>query len=136
MPVQPHAPKSTAISGVGQFIWAQVYSVVNKETPLDSSHWRRRTNAIKEITRGRRKLEPITPSLKGKGLHTLLFLMRTFPHGVLDTSAESIPNFGTKNKVLTHFLATLMQFSARFRSGTWIGRRNFETFGVRLFRAG
>ena len=34
----------------------------------------------------------------GKADQTLLFLMRPFPHGVLDTSAESIPNFETKNK--------------------------------------
>ena len=33
----------------------------------------------------------------GKADQTLLFLMRPFPHGVLDTSAESIPNFETKN---------------------------------------
>jgi hypothetical protein len=29
--------------------------------------------------------------------------MRPFPHGVLDTSAESIPNFETKNKVCDAF---------------------------------
>ncbi len=81
-----------------------------------------------EVTRGSRKLKPITPPLKSKGLHTLLFLMRPFPHDVLDTSAESIPNFETKNKVVTHFLATLTQFSARFRCETWIRGRNFVTF--------
>ncbi len=84
--------------------------------------------AKEEVTRGSRKLKPITPPLKGKGLHTLLFLMRPFPHGVLDTSAESIPNFETKNKVLTHFLAMLTQFSARFRCETWIRGRNSVTF--------
>jgi hypothetical protein len=40
----------------------------------------------REVTCGGRKLKPITPPLKGEGLHTLLFLMRTVPHGVLDTS--------------------------------------------------
>ena len=39
--------------------------------------------------------------------NTLLFLMRPLPHDVLDTSAESIPNFETKNKVLTHFMVLL-----------------------------
>jgi hypothetical protein len=63
-----------------------------------------RASLKEEVTRGSRKLKPITPPLKSKGLHTLLFLMRPCPHGVLDTSAESIPNFETKNKVLTHFL--------------------------------
>jgi hypothetical protein len=51
------------------------------------------------------KLKLITPPLRGKGFHTLLFFTRPFPHGVLDTSAKSIPNFGIKNKMLTHFLA-------------------------------
>src|SRR5438309_2881602 len=80
---------------------ARVRSADIEETPLNSSHRRRRTKAKEEVTRGSRKLKPITPPLKGKGLHTLLFLMRPFPHGVLDTSAESIPNFETKNEVLT-----------------------------------
>src|SRR5205085_4484177 len=99
-------------------------------------HRRRRTKAKEEVTRGSRKLKPITPPLKGKGLHTLLFLMRPFPHGVLDTSAESIPNFETKNKVLTHFLARLTQFSARFRCKAWIHGSNFGTFEGRNVRAG
>jgi len=107
---------------------ARVRSADIEETPLNSSHRRRRTKAKEEVTRGSRKLKPITPPLKGKGLHTLLFLMRPFPHGVLDTSAESIPNFETKNKVLTHFLAMLTQFSARFRCETWIRGRNPVTF--------
>src|SRR5258707_8614632 len=107
---------------------ARVRSADIEETPLNSSHRRRRTKAKEEVTRGSRKLKPITPPLKGKGLHTLLFLMRPFPHGVLDTSAESIPNFETKNKVLTHFLAMLTQFSARFRCETWIRGRNSVTF--------
>ena len=97
---------------------ARVRSADIEETPLNSSHRRRRTKAKEEVTRGSRKLKPITPPLKGKGLHTLLFLMRPFPHGVLDTSAESIPNFETTNKVLTHFLAMLTQFSAKFRCET------------------
>src|SRR6266853_1606058 len=123
----------------GAFLWlfrkrahthfaARVRSADIEETPLNSSHRRRRTKAKEEVTRGSRKLKPITPPLKGKGLHTLLFLMRPFPHGVLDTSAESIPNFETKNKVLTHFLAMLTQFSARFRCETWIRGRNSVTF--------
>lgn len=103
---------------------ARVRSADIEETPLNSSHRRRRTKAKEEVTRGSRKLKLITPPLKGKGLHTLLFLMRPFPHGVLDTSAESISNFETKNKVLTHFLAMLTQFSARFRCETWIRGRN------------
>lgn len=107
---------------------ARVRSADVEETPLNSSHRRRRTKAKEEVTRGSRKLKPITPPLKGKGLHTLLFLMRPFPHGVLDTSAESIPNFETKNKVLTQFLAMLTQFSARFRCETWIRGRNSVTF--------
>ena len=107
---------------------ARVRSADVEETPLNSSYRRRRTKAKEEVTRGSRKLKPITPPLKGKGLHTLLFLMRPFPHGVLDTSAESIPNFETKNKVLTHFLAMLTQFSARFRCETWIRGRNSVTF--------
>jgi hypothetical protein len=86
---------------------ARVRSTDVEETPLNSSNRRRRTKAKEEVTRGNRKLKPITPPLKSKGLHTLLFLMRPLLHGVLDTSAESIPDFETKNKVLTHFLATL-----------------------------
>src|SRR6266568_474567 len=82
---------------------ARVRSADIEETPLNSSNRRRRTKAKEEVTRGSRKLKPITPPLKGKGLHTLLFLMRPFPHGVLDTSAESIPNFETKNKVCDAF---------------------------------
>src|SRR2546425_2115085 len=58
-----------------------------QETPLDSASRRRRTKAKEEVTRGSRKLKPITPLLKGKGLHALLLLMRSEPHGVLDTSA-------------------------------------------------
>ena len=64
---------------------ARVRSADIEETPLNSSHRRRRTKAKEEVTRGSRKLKPITPPLKGKGLHILLFLMRPFPHGVLDT---------------------------------------------------
>jgi len=90
----------------------------------------------KEVMRGNRKLKPITPPLEGKGLHTLLFLMRPFPHGVLDTSAESIPNFGTKNKMVTHFLAALTQFSTRLRRETWVRGRKSEIFEGRTFRAG
>jgi hypothetical protein len=116
---------------------AGIRSADVQKTPLDAASRRRRTKAKKKVTRGGRKLKPITPPLKGKSLHTLLFLMRTVPpHGVLDTSAESIPNFGTKNKVLTHFLATLTQFPTRFRHETWIRGRNFGTFEGRIFRAG
>src|SRR6266516_1216547 len=64
---------------------ARVRSADIEETPLNSSHRRRRTKAKEEVTRGSRKLKPITPPLKGKGIHILLFLMRPFPHGVLDT---------------------------------------------------
>ncbi len=60
-----------------------------QETPLDSASRRRRTKASEEVTRGSRKLKPITPLLKGKGFHALLLLMRLGPHGVLDTSARN-----------------------------------------------
>src|SRR5579859_599256 len=39
MHVQPHALKSTAISGVGQFLWAQLYSVVNTWCEDDAWEW-------------------------------------------------------------------------------------------------
>ena len=55
--------------------------------PLDSASRRRRTKANEEVTCGSRKLEPITPLLKGEGFHALLLLIRSGPHGVLDTFA-------------------------------------------------
>src|SRR5437660_1012598 len=64
-----------------------------QETPLDSASRRRRTKANEEVTRGSRKLEPITPLLKGEGLHALLLLIRSGPHGVLDTSARNDTQF-------------------------------------------
>src|SRR5690348_781196 len=45
---------------------ARVRSADIEETPLNSSHRRRRTKAKEEVTRGSRKLKPITPPLKGK----------------------------------------------------------------------
>ena len=57
-----------------------------QETSLDAASKRRRTKAKKEVTCGGRKLKPITPPLKGEGLHTLFFLMQAVLHGVLDTS--------------------------------------------------
>ncbi len=92
---------------------AGVGSTHIQETPLDATSGRRSTNAQQEVPRGRRKLKPITPLRVSKGLHAPLFLMRSIPHGVLETSAKSIPNFATKNKVLTHFFAILTQFSAK-----------------------
>jgi hypothetical protein len=64
-----------------------------QETPLDSASRRRRTKMSKEVTRGSRKLEPITPLLKGEGFHALLLLIRSGPHGVLDTSARNDTQF-------------------------------------------
>jgi len=47
-----------------------------------------------------------------------------------------IPNSWTKNRVLTHFLATLTQFLARFGREISIRGENFWIFCVQLFRAG
>jgi hypothetical protein len=115
---------------------AGICSTDIEETSGNASCWRRRTNMSKKVMRGSRKQKPITPPLEGKGLHTLLFLMQQFPHGVLDTSAESIPNFGTKNKVVTHFIAALTQFSTRLRREMWVRGRKSERLKGRTFRAG
>jgi len=47
-----------------------------------------------------------------------------------------IPNSWTKNRVLTHFLATLTQFLARLWREISIRGENFWIFCVQLFRAG
>src|SRR5271165_1680448 len=46
-----------------------------EETALDPAGRRRRTKMSKEVTRGSRKLKPITPLLKRGGFHALLLLI-------------------------------------------------------------
>src|SRR6266446_5936545 len=72
---------------------AGVSSADIQETPLDSASRRRRTKANEEVTDDSRKLKPITPLFKGKGLHALLLLMQSGPHGMLDTSARNDTQF-------------------------------------------
>jgi hypothetical protein len=62
--------------------WLICPSVVNDWR----EHVDRRTKANEEVTRVSGKLKPLTPLLKGEGLHALLLPMRLIPHGELDTS--------------------------------------------------
>jgi hypothetical protein len=55
---------------------------------------------------------------------------------VLETPAQSIPNSWVKNKVLTHFVATLTQLFARIWREISFHGANFGMFSVQLFQAG